>query len=150
MDYDTISAPDFGRSLSGLGLNLLVRDVPRLVTFLCDVFGMTAHQMSRDFAILRYGEQVFQLHSDPTFANHPLAALLPEAGPRGAGIELRLYETDPDAAVTAATAHAHEATILQAPANKPHGLREAVILCENGYAWVPSRALTAEEEAALS
>jgi len=150
MDYDTISAPDFGRSLSGLGLNLLVRDVPRLVTFLCDVFGMTAHQMSRDFAILRYGGQMFQLHSDPTFANHPLAALLPEAGPRGAGIELRLYETDPDAAVTAATAHAHEATILQAPANKLHGLREAVILCENGYAWVPSRGLTAKEEAELA
>ena len=102
MDYDKISAPDFGRSLSGLGLNLLVRDVPRMVAFLKDVFGMTAHQASRDFAILRYGVQVFQLHSDPTFANHPLTALLPEAGPRGAGIELRLYETDPDAAVAAA------------------------------------------------
>ncbi len=150
MDYDKISAPDFGRSLSGLGLNLLVRDVPKLVAFLVEVFGMTAHQASRDFAILRYGTQVFQLHSDPTFANHPLAALLSEAGPRGAGIELRLYETDPDAAVAAAAAHAHEATILQDPANKPHGLREAVILCENGYAWVPSRALTAEEEADLT
>ena len=150
MDYDKISAPDFGRSLSGLGLNLLVRAVPRVAAFLTDVFGMTAHQSSRDFAILRYGGQVFQLHSDPTFANHPLAALLPEAGPRGAGIELRLYETDPDVAVAAAEAHDHEATILQAPANKPHGLREAVILCENGYAWVPSRGLTAEEEAALS
>jgi catechol 2,3-dioxygenase-like lactoylglutathione lyase family enzyme len=150
MDYDKISAPDFGRSLSGLGLNLLVRDVPKLVAFLVEVFGMTAHQASRDFAILRYGTQVFQLHSDPTFANHPLAALLPEAGPRGAGIELRLYETDPDAAVAAAAAHAHEATILQDPANKPHGLREAVILCENGYAWVPARALTAEEEADLT
>jgi catechol 2,3-dioxygenase-like lactoylglutathione lyase family enzyme len=150
MDYDKISAPDFGRSLSGLGLNLLVRDVPKLVAFLTEVFGMTAHQASRDFAILRYGTQVFQLHSDPTFVNHPLAALLPEAGPRGAGIELRLYETDPDAAVAAAAAHAHEATILQDPANKPHGLREAVILCENGYAWVPSRALTAEEEADLT
>lgn len=148
MDYDKISAPDFGRSLSGLGLNLLVRDVPRMVAFLSDVFGMTAHQPSRDFAILRYGGHVFQLHSDPTFANHPLAALLPEAGPRGAGIELRLYETDPDMAVAAA--HARDATILQEPANKPHGLREAVILCENGYAWVPSRGLTTEEEAALA
>ena len=150
MDYDKISAPDFGRSLSGLALTLRVRDVPRMVAFLNEVFGMTAHQASRDFAILRYGGQVFQLHSDPTFANHPLAALLPEAGPRGAGIELRLYETDPDAAVAATEAHAHEATILQAAANKPHGLREAVILCENGYAWVPSRGLTANEEAALA
>ena len=137
MDYDTISAPDFGRSLSGLGLSLLVQDVPRMLAFLIDIFGMTAHQAGREFAILRYRGQVFQVHSDPTFANHPLSALLPEAGPRGTGIELRLYETDPDAAVKAAEAHAHEATILQAPANKPHWLREAVILCENGYAWVP-------------
>lgn len=149
MDYDKISAPDFGRSLSGLGLNLLVRDVPRMVAFLGEVFGTSAHQASRDFAILRYGAHVFQLHSDPTFANHPLAALLPEAGPRGAGIELRLYQTDPDAAVTAAMALAHDATILQEPTNKPHGLREAVILCENGYAWVPSRPLSPEEVAAL-
>jgi hypothetical protein len=31
-------------------------------------------------------------------------------------------------------------TILAPPLDKPHGLREAYILCENGYVWVPSRA----------
>ena len=29
--------------------------------------------------------------------------------------------------------------ILEAPMDKPHGLREAYILCDNGYAGVPSR-----------
>ena len=153
MDYDTVSPEDFGHSLSGLGINLLVRDVRRQCAFLTEVFGMTAHQVSDDFAILRYGEQVFQIHSDGTYHANPLLGLLPETpprgagpgrwdateAPRGAGIEIRLYETDPDAAVD--KAEAADATILQAPTDKPHGLREAYILCENGYAGVPSRVL---------
>ncbi|MDU8941994.1 VOC family protein [Ovoidimarina sediminis] len=147
MDYTTVSAPAFGKSLSGIGLNLLTRDVPRLVSFLEEVFAMTAHQASADFAIVTYGREVFQLHSDATFAAHPLPTLLPEAGARGAGIEIRLYETDPDAA--AARARAFGAHILQAPANKPHGLRECVILSDEGYAFVPSRRLTDAEDAAV-
>lgn len=140
MDLETVSAPQFGAGLRGLGLNLLVRDVRRTAELLQAIFGMTAHRVSVDFAILRYGGQLFQLHSDATFAGHPLHALLPEAGPRGAGLELRLYDTDPDAAWTAAQAHP-DATPLRGPEDRPHGLREAVILCPDGYAWVPSRPL---------
>ncbi|MCG6859408.1 MAG: hypothetical protein LJE67_15215 [Salaquimonas sp.] len=147
MDYETVRAEDFGRSLSGLGLNLLVRDVCGLASFLCDVFGMQSHRQSADFAILTYGDQLFQLHADHTYHSHPLPSLLPEAGPRGGGIEIRLYETDPDMAAELATAHAHGAVVLQPPTDKPHGLRECVILCENGYAWVPSRRLAEEEVA---
>lgn len=139
MDYETIGAAAFGASLRGIGLNLLVRDVPAQVTFLSDVFGMKAHQPTADFAILLYGDQVFQIHSDGTYHANPLLGLLPEIPPRGAGIEIRLYESDPDAAVT--RAEASGATILQAATDKPHGLREAYILCGNGYAWVPSRPL---------
>lgn len=137
MDYEQTDADSFGRSLRGIGINLLVRDVPAEVAFLETVFGMKGHQVSKDFAIVTYGGQVFQLHSDGTYADNPLLALLPENPPRGAGIEIRLYDTDPDAAV--ARAEAAGVTILQAPADKPHGLREAYILCDNGYAWVPSR-----------
>ena len=39
MGYDTISAEDFGASLRGMGLNLLVRDVKGEVAFLETVFG---------------------------------------------------------------------------------------------------------------
>jgi len=85
-----------------------------------------------------YGDQVFQLHADRTYHSNPLLSLLPEAGARGAGIEIRLYDSDPDTAVTRARAGAFNATILQEPTVKPHGLREAYIICENGYAWVPS------------
>lgn len=144
MDYDTVSPEDFGAGLRGMGLNLLVRDVQAHLEFLTNLFGMAVFQPSADFAILRYGDQVFQLHSDGTFANHPLSGLLPDNPPRGTGIELRLYETDPDQAAARATELG--AVVLQAPKNKPHGLREAVILDPDGYAWVPSRPLTAEDK----
>ncbi|MGR3761153.1 VOC family protein [Roseobacteraceae bacterium NS-SX3] len=137
MDYDTIDAESFGRSLCGLGLNLLVRDVRVEAAFLEAVFGMAAHQVTADFAIMAYGGQVFQLHSDATYHSNPLFGLLPEAPPRGAGIEIRLYGCDPDEA--ARKAEQSGGTVLQEPADKPHGLREAYILCGNGYAWVPSR-----------
>jgi catechol 2,3-dioxygenase-like lactoylglutathione lyase family enzyme len=140
MDLETVSAEDFGRALGGLTVNLLVRDVGREVAFLTAVFGMTAHRAGRDFAILAYGDRLLQLHADHTYHSNPLPSLLPEAGARGAGIELRLHETDPDEAAARAAAFP-EAVILAPPADKPHGLREAYILCENGYAWVPSRRL---------
>ena len=139
MDYDTISAEAFGASLTGIGLNLLVRDVPAQVAFLTEVFGMSAHQPTKDFAILQYHGQVMQLHSDGTYHSNPLLGLLPEAGARGAGAEIRLYQSDPDEA--AAKAERLGAHLLQPPTDKPHGLREAYILCENGYAWVASRPL---------
>ena len=138
MDYEAIDADSFGRSLRGIGLNLLVRDVAAQVAFLETVFDMKAHQPTADFAIVTYGDQVFQLHSDGTYHSNPLLGLLPENPPRGGGIEIRLYDTDPEVAVRKAEANGD--TILQGPTDKPHGLTEAYILCENGYAWVPSRA----------
>ncbi|SMX47164.1 glyoxalase [Maliponia aquimaris] len=139
MDYESVPAADFGASLRGLGLNLLVSDVPARCAMLQAVFGMSGHRVSRDFAILRYGAAVFQLHADHTYFANPLLGLLPEAGARGAGAELRLYDSDPDTA--AALAEEHGMHILQPPTDKPHGLREAYLLCPDGYAWVPSRPL---------
>lgn len=139
MDYETVPAGAFGHALTGVSVNLLVQDVLAEVAFLQGVFKMQAFRVSRDFAIVLHAGQPFQLHSDATFAAHPLHALLPESGPRGVGIELRLHETDPDLAV-AAVADFPDAMVLQQPTDKSgHGLREAVILCPNGYAWVPSR-----------
>ncbi|MEC3862887.1 glyoxalase [Mesobacterium sp. TK19101] len=139
MDYDTVPAADFGASLRGLGLNIVVRDVRAQVAMLTAMFGMHAYRVSADFAILRYGAQVFQLHSDKTYGQNPLLGLLPENPPRGAGIELRLYDTDPD--IAADKAESHGMTLLQPPTDKPHGLRECYLLCPDGYAWIPSRVL---------
>lgn len=137
MDLNSVDAESFGKSLRGIGLNLLVRDVFEEIAFLETVFEMKAHQASKDFSILTYGDQLFQIHSDGTYGANPLLTVLPENPPRGAGVEIRLYDSDPDLAVKRAQAGGY--TILQHPTDKPHGLREAYILCDNGYAWVPSR-----------
>lgn len=134
-----MGAAEFGAGLRGMGVNILVRDVGRSVAMLREVFAMRAFQPTADFAIMGYGGQVFQLHADHTYHSNPLLGLLPETPPRGAGVELRLYDSDPDAA--AARAEAAGMTVLQAPADKPHGLREAFLLDADGYAWVPSRPL---------
>lgn len=139
MDYETVSAGAFGAALHGLGVNILCRDVQATAQFLNTVFEMGIHRLSDDFAIVTYGEDVFQLHADATYASNPLLNLLPENPPRGAGIELRLYDTDPDVAAT--RAEAAGVHILQPPTDKPHGLREAYILDPDGYAWIPSRPL---------
>ena len=145
MDFETVSPAAFGAALRGVGLNILVRDVEAEVRFLEQVFGMQGHRVSGDFAILTYHGQVLQLHGDHTYAENPLLGLVPETPPRGAGVELRLYQTDPDAA--AARAAAAGGHVLQPPTDKPHGLRETFILCENGYAWVASRPLEHVEQA---
>lgn len=140
MNYERVSPADFGKSLRGFGVNILVRDVRDTCAFLREVFGLGIHRLSDDFAIVSHGDQIFQLHSDGTYSAHPLLSLLPENPPRGTGIELRLYDVDPDMAV--AMARSRGAMILQPPTDKPHGLREAYILCKDGYAWVPGRAST--------
>jgi predicted enzyme related to lactoylglutathione lyase len=138
MDYETVPAPAFGHALRAITVNLLCRDVAGEVAFLVAAFGMQAHQVSRDFAILLHAGQPLQLHSDAAYANNPLPGLLPQSGPRGAGIEVRLHEADPDLA--AARAEAAGGVVLQEPTDKAgHGLREAVILSPSGYAFVPSR-----------
>ena len=138
MDYETVPPPEFGHALRAISVNLLCRDVPAEVAFLVAAFEMTAHRASADFAILLHAGQPLQLHSDATYASHPLPGLLPESGPRGAGIEIRLHEADPDLA--AARAEAAGGIVLQRPTDRTaHGLREAVILSPSGYAFVPSR-----------
>lgn len=139
MEFESVSAEDFGASLRGIGINILVRDVQTQAAFLTSVFDMKVHRLSADFAIVLYGDQIFQLHSDGTYHSNPLLGLLPEQPPRGAGLEIRLYDTDPDGA--AQKSEDAGGMVLQEPTDKPHGLRECYILCENGYAWVPSRPL---------
>ncbi|MEX3017405.1 VOC family protein [Gymnodinialimonas hymeniacidonis] len=136
MDLETISAEDFGRTLTGVGLNLLTRDVRALAAFLTVTFGLTAHRLSDDFAIIRHGDALIQLHADGTYHSNPLPQLIPENPPRGGGAQLYLFGIDPDMAVQRAEKLGHH--VIEPPANKPHGLREATILSPEGYAFSPA------------
>lgn len=136
MDLETVPAEDFGRALTGIGVNLLSPDVRALAAFLKDVFGLPAYQLTDDFAIIRHGQMLMQLHSDGTYHSHPLLGVVPESPPRGGGLQLFLFGIDPDEAAAKAEAAGH--MVLEPPADKPHGLREGTILSPEGYAFSPA------------
>jgi catechol 2,3-dioxygenase-like lactoylglutathione lyase family enzyme len=135
-----MAADAYGRSLRGMGVNLLVREVARSVAFLTEVLTLDLVYADADFAVLRFGGrerggQDVILHADHTYAEHPLLALTGDGALRGAGAELRLYGVDPDAAE--ARARAHGDTVFAATQDKPHGLRECYLADPDGYIWVP-------------
>lgn len=136
MDYDQVAPDAFGRSLKGVGVNLLTKDVLEEVTFLKECLGFEAFQVSQDFAIVRGCGSIFMLHHDNTYQGHAIISMLPETPPRGGGVELRAYGVDPDAATL--RAEAAGAIVLAEPADRPHGLREAFIASPSGYVWSPS------------
>lgn len=131
-----MSADAYGRSLRGFGVNMLVRDVARSVAFLTEVLEVEAVYAERDFAVCRHQGQEWMLHSDASYHSNPLLSLTGDGAIRGAGLELRLYGVDPDAVAQRAEAGGY--VVLQAAADKPHGLREAFIVDPDGYVWVPS------------
>jgi catechol 2,3-dioxygenase-like lactoylglutathione lyase family enzyme len=132
-------ADAFGRALRGVGINLLVSDVDPAVAFLRDVMGLIPVYADPDFAVLTLGDQPVLLHADHTYDSHPLSGFVTGLDGRGAGVELRLYGVDPDAAEARARAAGH--VILAGALDKPHGLREAYVLDPDGYCWVPCVAL---------
>lgn len=132
---------DYGRSLAGFGVNLLVREVARTAAFLHEVLGLEEVYRDADFAVLRHAGQDIMLHADHTYGAHPLLALTGDGQVRGAGAELRLYGVDPDAAEARARARGDH--VLAPTADKPHGLRECFLADPDGYIWVPGVALPA-------
>ena len=139
MDLETVDAATFGRSLRGLGVNLLCRDVGAMADFLSGCFGLSIHRRSADFAMARHGDVLIQLHAVHTYVRHPLYGMLPDGAPMAAGVQLYLFGLDPDAAC--ARAEAAGGLVLEPPADKPHGLREATILAPDGHAFSPAVAL---------
>jgi hypothetical protein len=130
-----MSPPDYGRSLHGMGVNMLVRETAHTVAFARDVLGITIVYADLDLAVLRHGDHEWMAHADHTYDAHALLPRARIAALRGGGIEFRVHGVDPDAAVAVAQRLGYE--VLDAPNNKPHGLREAYILDADGYVWVP-------------
>ncbi|MBM3521197.1 MAG: hypothetical protein FJX63_10620 [Alphaproteobacteria bacterium] len=121
--------------MRGLGFNLLVRDVARSVRFATEVLGATSFYDDEDFAAMRLNGGDFMFHADHTYRDNPLIGVVAGVEGRGAGVELRLYGCDPD--VAEARARALGYTVLAGAMDKPHGLRESVLVDDDGYVWVP-------------
>src|SRR3954454_24272352 len=135
-----MAAADYGRSLRpGIGVNLLVSDVRRSVEFATVVLGATETYSDQNFGVLRFAGSEWMVHADHTFGSNPLSGIVAGMEARGAGVELRLYGCDPDQAEEAARHGGW--TVLAGSINKPHGLRECMIIDDDGYLWVPGVAL---------
>ena len=130
----------FGAAIPpGLGINLLVADVDRAARWQAEALGAEILYWEDDFAVLRLLGAEWQLHSDRSYRNHPLRGAVAGLEARGAGVELRLYGLDPDAAE--ARVRAMDGVVLAPAADKPHGLREVHLVDPEGYVWAPCRPL---------
>ena len=128
-------AGEYAHSLSGLTVNLLVKNIGRALVFQEQVLRATVVYSDVDFAVLHgYGGE-WMLHADHTYDNHPMEQVIAPLETRGQGLELRLHGCDPDNAV--AMARELNFVVLAEATDKPHGLREAYILDADGYIWVP-------------
>jgi hypothetical protein len=138
-----MAAPDFGRSLRpGLGVNLLVRDMAKAVRFAEEVLWATVIYWDADFAAVRaYGSE-WMLHADHTYDGNPLSGIVKGSEARGVGVELRLFGLDPDQAE--ARARQGGWTVLSGAIDKPHGLRECMIIDDDGYVWIPGVGIVEE------
>lgn len=128
--------PEYGKSLDGLTLNLLVTDMVRAVEFHTDVLGVDVVYSDPDITIVRGFGTRWMIHADHTYDEHVLLDVARDAKARGAGLEMRLHMRDPDDAAAAAVAHGFE--VLDGPRDQPdHGLREVHLMDQDGYVWVP-------------
>jgi len=134
-------AAEYGRSLEGLTINLLVRDVAAALPFHRQVLGAQEVYSDPDFAVFRHRGVEWMLHADHTYDEHPFGGRCRGDGRRGDGVELRLHGRDPDQAEATARRLGYE--VLAGAGDKPHGLREAFIVDGDGYVWVPDIAVAA-------
>ena len=126
-------APDFARTLTGLTVNLLVRDVAASLPFYAEVLGLTVLYSDEDFAALEgSGRWHMMLHADHTL-DHSAAemARLAETGKRGTGAEVRILGLDPDQVEARARARGY--TVNVPTQTFPHGWRECRLEDANGY-----------------
>ena len=129
----------YGKTLAGLSLNLIVRDVAASVPFYRDVLGMTVHYADADMAALQLDTTQIVLHADHTYDKQPWAGRLAAVGKRGLGAEIRILGIDPDAAERKAKDRG--ASVLVGARDWPHGWRDVLLEDPDGYTFAVGMAL---------
>jgi catechol 2,3-dioxygenase-like lactoylglutathione lyase family enzyme len=126
-------AAEYARYLTGLTVNLIVRDVAESLPFYTEVLQLRSLYSDPDFAALEGTEGVrIMLHADHTLDHRPAEmARLAGAAKRGAGAEIRILGLDPDQ--VEARARARGFTVNVAAQTFPHGWRECRLEDANGY-----------------
>ena len=126
-----VSADDYGRSLAGLTLNLLVRDIAKSLPFYIDVLQFRDVHHDADFAALEREAIKLTLHADHTYAAQPWAQRLSQGGKRGLGAEIRILGITPEAAEKRARDRGY--TVLFGTKEWPHGWRDCILEDPDGY-----------------
>jgi len=127
----SVTAADYGRTLKGLSLNLLVRDIDRSLPFYTEVLGFRDLHHDPDFAALERDGVNLVLHADHAYAAQPWAPRLAEQGKRGFGAEIRILGIEPEDAERRARERGH--TVLYPTKEWPHGWRDVVLEDPDGY-----------------
>ena len=126
-----MSAADYGRTLTGLSVNLIVRDVARSIPFYTDVLELRLLYSDEDFAAFERESVKLQIHADHAYEGMPWAARLRENTRRGLGAEIRILGIDPDAAERRARDGGF--TVSVPVRDWPHGWRDCVLEDPDGY-----------------
>ena len=126
-----MSAADYGRTLAGLSVNLIVRDIARSIPFYTGVLELRLLYSDEDFAAFEGGGVKLQLHADHAYAQMPWADRLREDTRRGLGVEIRILGIDPDAAERRARGGGF--TVAVPVRDWPHGWRDCVLEDLDGY-----------------
>ena len=126
-----MSAADYGRTLTGLSVNLIVRDVARSVPFYTDVLELRLLYSDEDFAAFERDGVKVQIHADHAYARMPWAGRLRDESRRGLGAEIRILGIDPDAAER--RARDRRFTVAVPVRDWPHGWRDCVLEDPDGY-----------------
>ena len=133
-----MTASQYGRSLRGLTVNLIVRNMERMLEFQQHVLEAETIYEDLDFAVFEgYGAQ-WMVHVDHTYEkNSKMMTLLASNQPRGGLVELRIHGCDPDRVERQARERGYQ--VVQEAGDKSHGLREAYVRDAEGYLWVPDQ-----------
>ena len=140
-----LSPPEYGATLGGFSVNLLVREIPRSVAFYADLLGFQELYSDAGFAAFEGFGLRLQLHADPTWHRMPWHPRLAAGEARGLGVELRLLGVDPDDLERRAREAGH-APLLPAADFPGHGWRECYLEDPDGYLWVAGRLLSSSPE----
>lgn len=130
-----MSAPEYGRTLKNLSLNLLVKSIERALGFQTKVLEAKIVYSDPDIAVLRGHGAEWMLHADHTYMENPMYDLISSEASRGVGVEIRLHGLDPDSAEANAIQHGY--TVFAPAKDKAHGMRETYLIDPDGYMWVP-------------
>jgi catechol 2,3-dioxygenase-like lactoylglutathione lyase family enzyme len=126
-----MTAAEYGRTLSGLSVNLIVRDVARSIPFYTEVLQLRLLYSDVDFAAFEGDGVRLQLHADHTYARMPWASRLREDARRGLGAEIRILGIEPDSAEKRARDGGF--TVIVPVRDWPHGWRDCVLEDPDGY-----------------